>query len=447
MKSTVQDMTTGNSMKLLARFFFPILIGNFFQQFYSFVDSVIVGKGIGDHALAAVGNTSSVHFLIFGFAIGLTGGLGICISQSFGAKDYKRMHREMAMAIFVCFAIGILMTTLGLLSMRSIFTFLKTPANIFGTTLDYFRIVLLGATITIFNNFVMTLLRSVGDSKTPLYAMIVSSIVNVILDLAFVFLFHLGVAGASLATVIAQMVSMLFCIRKLRLIPELHLAREDFSFQPLIIQKLLVTGIPVAIMNSITASGCMVLQYFVNGMGEAYTAAYAAGVKLCVLFEQPCGAIGLSVLTYVGQNFGAQKIDRIKQGVRSGLILSLCINLPIAAVMMFASKFLASMLLTDATLISYTQTYLFVGGCAIAGLGFLFVFRSACQGMGNTIVPMTSGILEVLMRIGVSVAFVPLLQFTGVALAEISAWLGAWIMLMITYFVLISKAQSRCSTT
>ena len=206
MQNTTNDMTRGNSMKLIFQFFLPILIGNLFQQLYSFVDSMVVGKGIGDTALAAVGNTSSVHFLIIGFAVGLTGGLGICISHSFGANDTKKLRKEIAMSVYICLAIGIVITTFSLLLMRRLFIFLQTPEDMMTDTLVYFGTILAGSTITIFNNFVMTLLRSVGNSKVPLVSMVLSAIANIVLDLLFVFPLHMGVFGAALATVLAQAV-------------------------------------------------------------------------------------------------------------------------------------------------------------------------------------------------------------------------------------------------
>lgn len=395
-------MTQGNSMKLIFQFFLPILIGNLFQQLYSFVDSMVVGKGIGDVALAAVGNTSSVHFLILGFAMGLTGGLGICISHSFGANDIEKLRKEIAMSVYICLAIGIVITA--------------------------------GSTVTIFNNFAMTLLRSVGNSKVPLASMIVSSVVNIVLDLLFVFPFGMGVFGAALATVLAQVVSALYCLVYIRRAAELLPRKTDWRADGVLLGALVGKGLPVAVMNSVTAVGGMVLQVFVNQMGTAYVAAYAACMKVCGLFEQPGITLGLALLTFTGQNYGAGKYDRIKQGVRAGVVLSVLVNLPFAALEIFCPKLLASLMLNDATVISYTCIFLPVTGVALFALGWLFVFRNACQGMGKTVLPMVSGIVEVAMRVMVVLLLAPRLAFRGVAFAEISAWVGAGVMLMITYF-------------
>ena len=224
-KNTTNDMTQGNCMRLLVQFFLPILAGNLFQQLYSFADSMVVGKGIGDTALAAVGNTGSVHFLIIGFAIGLTGGLGICISQSFGSGNYEKLRKELAMSVWICLAIGIVITVVSLAFMRQLFTFLHTPEDLMTETLQYFGTILAGTTITIFNNFAMTLLRSVGNSRVPLVAMIISAIANVLMDLLFVFSAAYGCFLAQrLATVLAQVLSALYCCyyigREKNLIPK-----------------------------------------------------------------------------------------------------------------------------------------------------------------------------------------------------------------------------------
>lgn len=430
-------------MKLIVRFFLPLLAGNLFQQLYSFVDSVVVGKGIGDKALAAVGNTGSVNFLILGFAIGLTGGLGISISQSFGADDREKMRREIAMSVVICLTVGVTVTVISLACMRPLFVFLQTPADMLESTLEYFRVILVGTTISVFNNFAMTLLRSVGNSKVPLYAMVMSSVVNIVLDILFVFQLGMGVFGAALATVLAQAFSALYCFCFIRSIGGLIPKKEDWRLRPDILKNLTGKGLPVAVMNSVTAVGGMVLQYFVNAMGTGYVAAYAAAMKVCGLFEQAGGTVGLAMLTFTGQNFGAAKYDRIRRGVWDGILLSVLINIPLALAEFCIPEILTSFMLNDPVIISYTREFLPITGLALFPLGGLFVFRNASQGMGKTFVPMLSGVLEVIMRVGMAKLLVPRLAFRGVAFAEISAWVAACIMLMITYEIYISKYRKK----
>lgn len=338
------------------------------------------------------------------------------------------------MSVYICLAIGIVITVGSLFWMRRLFVFLQTPEDMMTDTLVYFGTILAGSTVTIFNNFAMTLLRSVGNSKVPLASMIVSSVVNIVLDLLFVFPFGMGVFGAALATVLAQVVSALYCLVYIRRAAELLPRKTDWRADGVLLGALVGKGLPVAVMNSVTAVGGMVLQVFVNQMGTAYVAAYAACMKVCGLFEQPGITLGLALLTFTGQNYGAGKYDRIKQGVRAGVVLSVLVNLPFAALEIFCPKFLASLMLNDATVISYTCIFLPVTGVALFALGWLFVFRNACQGMGKTVLPMVSGIVEVAMRVMVVLLLAPRLAFRGVAFAEISAWVGAGVMLMITYF-------------
>ena len=266
-------------MKLIFQFFLPILIGNLFQQLYSFVDSMVVGKGIGDVALAAVGNTSSVHFLILGFAMGLTGGLGICISHSFGANDIEKLRKEIAMSVYICLAIGIVITVGSLFWMRRLFVFLQTPEDMMTDTLVYFGTILAGSTVTIFNNFAMTLLRSVGNSKVPLASMIVSSVVNIVLDLLFVFPFGMGVFGAALATVLAQVVSALYCLVYIRRAAELLPRKTDWRADGVLLGALVGKGLPVAVMNSVTAVGGMVASGFCQSDGNGLCR------SLCCMYE------------------------------------------------------------------------------------------------------------------------------------------------------------------
>ena len=425
-KNTTNDMTQGNCMRLLVQFFLPILAGNLFQQLYSFADSMVVGKGIGDTALAAVGNTSSVHFLIIGFASG----------------NYEKLRKELAMSVWICLAVGIVITVVSLAFMRQLFTFLHTPEDLMTETLQYFGTILAGTTITIFNNFAMTLLRSVGNSRVPLVAMIISAIANVLMDLLFVFPLHMGVFGAALATVLAQVLSALYCCyyigKEKNLIPK----KTDWKPQGVIIKKLTLKGLPVAVMNSVTAVGGMVLQTFVNNMGTSYVAAYAACTKILSLFEQPANTVGLALLTFVGQNYGAGKKERIRTGIREGVILTILINIPLALMLLCIPEFLTSFMLNDASIISYTRDFLAVTGICLFPLGWLFVFRNGCQGMGHTFVPMLSGVLEVSLRVVMVKLLTPYLAFRGVALAEVSAWIGAWIMLMITYWIYQERTDS-----
>lgn len=436
------DMTTGDPLSLIVRFFFPVFLGNLFQQMYSMVDTIVVGKGISDSALAAVGASGSINFFLLGFMIGLSSGMGILMSQAFGAGNITQLRRLTAMSVLVSVVLGITVTVISLFFIEDYFILMDTPIDIMEDTLAYFRVILLGITITMGNNLCLNILRALGDSKTPLQAMILSSIINIILDIVFIIGLHSGVAGASIATIIAQICSIIYCFRIIRKMPELKLEKENWKIRPALIKKLFVMGLPVACMNSVTALGRMVLQYFVNQMGSVAVAAYAACNKITGLAQQPGQAVGLTLLTYVGQNLGAGRYDRIKQGVKRGLVLSILVNIPMTTLMIFAPKLLASIVLSEPDTISLTLQYFPIAGICMYFLGWLFVFRSSCQGMGQTVVPMFSGILEVIMRVGLVVLCGFLSGFYRIVTAEVAAWIAAWFMLMFTYFYLIKKERT-----
>lgn len=436
------DMTTGDPLSLIVRFFFPVFLGNLFQQMYSMVDTIVVGKGISDSALAAVGASGSINFFLLGFMIGLSSGMGILMSQAFGAGNITQLRRLTAMSVLVSVVLGITVTVISLFFIEDYFILMDTPIDIMEDALAYFRVILLGITITMGNNLCLNILRALGDSKTPLQAMILSSIINIILDIVFIIGLHSGVAGASIATIIAQICSIIYCFRIIRKMPELKLEKENWKIRPALIKKLFVMGLPVACMNSVTALGRMVLQYFVNQMGTVAVAAYAACNKITGLAQQPGQAVGLTLLTYVGQNLGAGRYDRIKQGVKRGLVLSILVNIPMTTLMIFAPKLLAGIVLSEPDTISLTLQYFPIAGICMYFLGWLFVFRSSCQGMGQTVVPMFSGILEVIMRVGLVVLCGFLPGFYRIVTAEVAAWIAAWLMLMFTYFYLIKKEHT-----
>ena len=446
MNSETRNMTSGNSLKQITMFFLPLLFGNLFQQIYSLVDSVIVGKGIGAKALAAVGATGTLNFLILGFVVGLTRGFGILFSQSFGKGDTGLLRKYIYNSQILCTVISVFFTALCIALLNKMLLFMNTPEDIFRNAYNYFFVILLGIIVTVMNNLAITILQSLGDSRTPLIAMIVSSVVNIILDILFVIGIKMGVIGAAVATIIAQVVSYFYCRIKVKRISFLSGDKmDDSSFSGRRIDKglileLLKMGLPVGFMNSVTAAGAMVLQYFVNLMGSAYVAAYSVCMKFASLFEQFGISVGLAILTFVGQNKGAGSYDRIKKGVREGLLLSTVANIPFALIQIFIPGVLAGIMVSDAEIIDYCADFMPAMGICIFGLGWLFIYRYAVQGLGNTFIPTLSGFLEVIMRLifGFTLGRA---SFKGIAISEVSAWLGAYVMLMITYYVLIRKSH------
>lgn len=441
-------MTEGKPLQLIVSFFIPLLLGNVFQQLYNIVDTIVVGKGINDQALAAVGSTGSIHFFIFGFVIGLTNGISILMAQAFGAKEYDRLCRVITMSVVLCFTVAIIMTVISFFGARWFLIRLKTPPEILDNALIYIRIIFIGIIVTVANNMCVSLLRALGDSRTPLIAIAGASLLNLVLDLILIMGFKTGVEGAAYATVFAQFCSVLFCISRLRKIDVLRFKKDHWILDYSLIGKLFKMGIPVAIMNSITAVGGMVLQYFVNILGASYTAAYSACMKLLVFFEQPGMNMGFTISTFAGQNLGAKKVERIGIGLRKCLMISTGINIVLGAFLILIPEKLASIMLSDPEIIAHSKEFLPIGGMCLWILGFLFIFRSASQGMGHTIIPMLSGILEFALRISVVLIVRKSLGFSGIAISEVSAWTGAAIMLIIYYFYVISfhKKQFGIST-
>lgn len=441
--STERNMTIGSPWKLIIAFAVPLLLGNCFQQIYNLVDTIVVGKGIGDHALAAVGSTGSLHFFVFGFVIGLTNGASIPMAQAYGAGDERRLQKVVAMGLVTCLSIGILFSVLSVTGSGLLLKLLQTPKDIFHDAQVYMNIIFGCLFVTVSYNFCSGLLRALGDSKTPLKAIVISSMVNVGLDVIFVIWFHWGVAGAAWATVIAQICSVVFCIVRLKNIKVVRPQLIDWKPDLKLIGSLIKLGVPVGFMNSITAVGGMILQYFVNGMGSIYVASYSACSKFFAFFEQPGNAIGVAMATYVGQNYGAKKWKRIRQGVRSGCVITLIVSLALGSLEVFCSDQLAGIMLSDPQTIQLCRLMLPYGGAFLWSLGILFVFRHTSIAMGYTLMPMASGILELIMRVVLSLILVAPLGYLGVTFSEISAWVAAPILLIINYFLIMRKEEKK----
>ena len=316
------DLTKGNVSKLILAFFFPMLFTNMLQQVYSLADTAIVGRGLGDNALGAVGNMGSLFFLIVGFSMGLSNGFCVLIAQAFGAKDYNKMRRTTASAIKLAGAIAIILTIFSITFLRTALRLLQTSDLIIDDSLLYGYIVFGGLITAIAYNLCAGILRALGDSKTPFTAIIISTAVNITLDIFCIFVLKTGVEGAAIATVIAQIISASICFLKLRKIDIIKLRKEDFAIDYNLYLALLKNGVPMALMNSITAVGCMVVQYFVNGLGVAYTSAYSACSKFINIFMAPAVTSGFAMSSFTSQNFGAKHYSRIKEGTKVCLAIS-----------------------------------------------------------------------------------------------------------------------------
>ena len=433
------DMTTGSVPKMIFSFFIPMLMTNLLQQIYNFSDTAIVGKGLGDNALAAVGNMSSLTFLIIGFSMGMANGFAVIIAQNYGAKDIKALKSSFAASIKLALVISAFLTFISLFFLRRVMVLMQTSDVIIEDSLRYGYIIFGGLTATIAYNMSACILRAMGDSRTPFTAIIVSSIINIILDCVCIFGLHTGVEGAAAATIFATFFSAGVCFRRISKIGELSLKGHNVKPDRSMYLLLLKNGLPMALMNSITAVGCIVVQYFVNGLGVAYTSAYSACSRYLNMFMLPGVTAGYTMSAFAGQNFGARKYDRIREGMKVCVLIALTAYVVLGSVMILLPRQLASVMLNGEETISLAAMFLPVCGVMIFAVDLLFVFRNCVQGMGFPMVPMISGILEMVLRISVIVLLIGGLGFRATALAEVSAWTGALLMNMTAYFVYIKK--------
>ena len=433
------DLTKGKSSKLIISFFFPMLLTNMLQQVYSIADTAIVGKGLGDNALAAVGNISSLTFLIIGFSMGLSNGFNVLTAQSFGASDYKQLRRYLGAAIRLCIFIAAALTALSVFFLKDVLVLLQTDESIMDDSLSYGLVIFSGLSTALLYNMCSGILRALGDSKTPLIAIIISTIVNILLDSCFIFVFKTGVWGAAAATIMSQVLSSAVCFYKLRKIEFLRLSRSDFGFSLRLDGLLLKNGIPMALMNSITAIGCMTVQYFVNGLGVAYTSAFSACSRFINMFMQPACTAGYTMSAFASQNYGAKKYNRIKEGMCVCIIIASVSYFILGSIMVFAPQFLGNILLDGDEPINIAAGYFKLCGAALFTVDFLFVFRSCVQGLGRPLIPMLSGIVEMVMRVGVIIIFIKRAGFMATSFAEIAAWTGALTMNVCAYFYITHK--------
>ena len=437
-----KDMTTGNPVKLILFFSIPLLIGNVFQQFYSMVDTIIVGRYVGVQALAAVGVTGSLSFLILGFTFGLTGGFSVIIAQRFGANDEDGLRKSVATSTILSIISTIIITLASMLSAKPVLSLMNTPDDIINDATIYIIIIFAGTCATVFYNMIAGILRSLGDSKTPLYFLILSSILNIILDLFFILNFNMGVRGAAYATVIAQGISGILCLLyALKKYPILRLKKEDWIWDKNFALKHLNVGIPMALQFSITATGVMVLQTALNAFGSTVIAAYTAASKVEQIVTQPGISFGTTMATYCGQNLGAGKYDRIKEGVKKGSIITIMVSIIAAVVLFVFGKSLSTLFISSDQIeaLNYSKQYLNTVAAFLPILGMLFIYRNSLQGIGDAFIPMMAGVAELVARVIVAFTFPAFIGYIGICLASPFAWIGATIPMAIKYRILIKR--------
>ena len=444
MSAKIKDMTTGRPLRLIVSFSLPLMVGNVFQQLYTVVDTMVVGKALGVDALAALGVTDWLYWMLLGMIQGVTQGFGILMAREFGAKQYDRLRKVVGSSASLAVIFSLLFLILGQAVARPALTLLNTPAEIMGGSLLYLRIMFLGIPIVMAFNLFATILRSLGDGQTPLQAMIVAALSNIALDLLFVLVFHWGIAGAAVATLIAQGISSVYCLLKIRKISFMTLEKKHFALEPAMAGQLLSLGSPMAAQNAIIAVGGMIIQGVVNGYGVAFIGGFTAANKLYGVLEIAATSYGYAMITYVGQNLGAARIDRIKTGMGWATAVALATSVLIAAVMLLFGQYIIGAFLSGtpeevaaATKVGFT--YLSIMSVCLPILYILHVTRSAVQGMGNTVLPMVSGIAEFVMRTGGVLILPGFMGENSIFFAEVSAWLGAVLILVPSYFIMLKR--------
>lgn len=442
MAARVKDMTSGSPAKHILFFALPLMLGNILQQLYTMIDSIVIGRFVGLKAFAAVGAADSLNWLVLSTIIGFCQGFSILIAQCFGAEDHDGLRKATAMSILLSGLIAVTCTAVFIPLIRPILLLLKTPAVVIDESALFLRVLFSGTIVIAGYNIFSSILRALGDSKTPLVAMSLGAIINILLDILFVVALRMGVAGAALATVCAQLFTCVYCLLAVRSIPLLRLTRTDWVPDRAVIRRLMVLGTPMAFQNGIIGIGSSVVQAVINGFGVIFVAGYTATMKLYGLLELAATSFGFSMASFTGQNLGAKKYRRIKSGLNAALKMSVSIACVISAVILLLGRQIVRLFISGNpgdvnAAVDVAYHYLFVMGLSLFILYMLYVYRSALQGMGDTVVPMVSGIVELCMRVGVVLLLPLLIGRNGVYFAEALAWLGATVLLMITYYLRI----------
>ena len=435
-------MTKGNPMKIIFHFTLPIFIGNVFQQFYNMADAVIVGKFVGNKALAAVGSTGTIMFLIYGFVVGMTAGFTVLTAQKFGAGDMPAMRRTVAGASILSLIVGVILTAAFMLFMKPWLILMHTPEDIFADAYAYIMIISGGILAQMLYNLLASILRALGNSRVPLYFLILSALLNIVLDLALIIIFHMGAAGAAVATVISQGVSGVLClIYIIKKVPMLRMTREDWRPSGSILQTQIRIGIPMALQYSITAIGTMMVQSALNLLGSTLVAAYTTAGKIEQVVTQAYVAMGTTMATYGAQNMGAGDVSRIRQGFKASTVIGIIYSVIAAALVMTVGKYMTFLFVSEdvALIMDSVNTYLICAGTFFIPLAIVNIYRNGIQGLGYGLLPMMAGVAELIGRGVVAVIAAGQKSYPGVCLASPAAWILASALLIGMYWYIVKK--------
>lgn len=422
------NMVQGNPLKLILNFSLPLLLGNLFQQTYNMVDAAIVGQTLGANSLAAVGSTSSVQFLVLGFCMGTCIGFGVPVAQRFGAEDYEGLRKYVfqGAVLSAIIAVVLAVATVGLCGW--ILDILQVPQEIYGQAYAYQVVIFAGIPCTILYNYLSSILRAIGDSKTPFLFLATSAVLNIFLDLFCILVLKWGVMGAAIATIVAQGISGLLClaliVKKFHI---LHPHKEDCHMEKAISKDLMIMGMPMGLQFSITAIGSMVMQSANNGLGTVYVSGFTAGMKIKQFMMCPFDAIATAVSTFASQNFGAGRMDRVKKGIKQGTAVGVGYGIVAGIILILFGRTLSMLFVSadSAAVLDASALYLRRMGMFWWSLGFLNVLRTAVQGLGYAPRAVFAGVVEMVCRCAVALFLVPVFQFDAITFCDQVAWIGA----------------------
>ena len=441
-----KDMTQGSPLKLLLAFAVPLMLGSLFQQFYNLADTIIVGRFVGVDALAAVGSVGGLNYLVLGFVNGIACGFSIPISWTFGAKDYSQMRRYTANAVWLSIIFAVVLTIVTVALTRPILVWTNTPANIIDLADIYVRTIFWGIPFTLLYNVTSALMRALGDSKRPLYFLLMASFLNIGLDLLCIIVFKMGVFGASFATVFSQAVagfgSLWYIARHYH---ELRWSKEEGKLSRDHCLKLCNMGIPMGLQCSITAIGSVVLQGAVNGLGSDIVAAQTAGGKAAQFLSVPLESIGTAMTTYASQNLGAHDLKRVNRGVNTALGIGCVYSIASFIILRFADKLLIGLFLDagEVEIMANAQSFIFWNSVFYIPLAVLIIYRYTIQGLGYSGLAMFAGVAEMVARAMVGFLFVPLWGYFAACIANPVAWFFACFFLIPAYFVVRKKLMNE----
>ncbi|WP_074436944.1 MATE family efflux transporter [Tessaracoccus massiliensis] len=431
-----KNLTVGSPLKLIVVFTLPLLIGNLFQQAYAVTDAIVVGRMLGVDALAAVGASGSLQFLLFGFAMGCSTGLAIPVSRAFGAGDLPAMRRAVATGAVISALVALGITVIGTLGATTLLGWLGTPAELMGQSATFLGVLFSGALATVAFNYLSSVIRALGDSRTPLLFLILACVLNVVLVITFIGGLGMGVGGAALATVLSQLVSVLLCLALIwRRMPDLHLSRADWRIRLSGARESSKLGLTLGFQMSIIALGAALLQFGINSLGTDAVAAFTAAMRVDQVAVIPLATVGVAMTTYIAQNAGAREWARIRTGVRRAAMLTVGMSLALGLLIVaFGTELVRAFVGSGQEhVVAMAHQYLLINGGLYAVLSILFLVRSTIQGLGSTLAPTMAGVLELVVRGIIGLFVIQHVGFIGVILAAPAAWVAALIPLLIAW--------------